>query len=197
MRLSLKAQVVYNYLFLILNRTSYSLYKRVIYSNKMSIKSYFLSSKNNDEERANKKFKLNPSSIAKEDSSLTEVSLTGTNLEESTTTDQKIKEILKEETKEGCSVVWNPFSELSGDWRGELTKEVNKPYFSKLTSFLATEIRSKKVYPECNQLFTAFNLCQLSSLKVVIIGQDPYHGRGQVKLLIYIYISSSSSSSSY
>jgi len=183
MRLSsLKAQVIYNYLFLILNRTSFSIYKRVIYSNKMSIKSYFLSSKNNDEERANKKIKLNPSNIANEDTSLAVVSLTGNNLEENTS-DQKIKEILKEETKEGCSVVWNPFSELSGDWRDELIKEVNKTYFVKLTSFLATEIRSKKVYPECNQLFTAFNLCQLSSLKVVIIGQDPYHGRGQVNLI--------------
>ena len=87
---------------------------------------------------------------------------------------------LAHETDVSCSVVWTPFSELTGDWRDELIKECKKPYFVNLTTFIGSELRSHKIFPPVNQLFTAFNLCQLKDLKVVIIGQDPYHAPGQV-----------------
>jgi hypothetical protein len=89
------------------------------------------------------------------------------------------------ESVDGCSAEWTPFSELTGDWRDALMGETKKPYFVRLTAFLATEIRSKRIFPPANQLFTAFNLCQLNDLKVVIIGQDPYHAPGQAHGLAF------------
>lgn len=103
-------------------------------------------------------------------------------------TDTNVSEMLACETEQSCSAVWTPFSELVGDWRDELVKETTKPYFARLTSFLQSELKSHKIFPPANELFTAFNLCQLHDLKVIVIGQDPYHGPGQVSA-IYILLS--------
>lgn len=97
----------------------------------------------------------------------------------------KAEDKLAQETADECSATWTPFSELTGDWREALLGETKKPYFAKLTSFLSAEIQSKKIFPPAHQLFTAFNLCQLKDLKVVIVGQDPYHAPGQAHGLAF------------
>ncbi|RYH28328.1 uracil-DNA glycosylase [archaeon] len=70
-------------------------------------------------------------------------------------------------------------------WRQRLVKEYNKPYFQRLVQFLATEARSHTIYPPADQIFTALNLCPYDNVKVVIIGQDPYHGPGQAHGLAF------------
>jgi uracil-DNA glycosylase len=68
---------------------------------------------------------------------------------------------------------------LSPDWYELLKSELDKPYFQKLTSLVAESYKNQVVYPSREQVFHALNLCPFSQLKVVIIGQDPYHGPGQ------------------
>ena len=64
-------------------------------------------------------------------------------------------------------------------WHEALAPEFAKPYFKQLDAFLTSQYRSKTVFPPEHQIFEAFRLCDLDRIKVVIIGQDPYHGRGQ------------------
>lgn len=65
-------------------------------------------------------------------------------------------------------------------WREALQSEFDQPYFAELSSFLhAEKERDAQVYPPGGQIFRAFDLCPLPDVKVVILGQDPYHGYGQ------------------
>ena len=65
---------------------------------------------------------------------------------------------------------------IEQSWKDVLSGEFNKDYFKKLTYFVRAEYLSgKTIYPEPKNIFNAFNLCPLSQVKVVIIGQDPYH----------------------
>ncbi len=65
-------------------------------------------------------------------------------------------------------------------WKKLLASEFEQPYFLELVSFLKTEIMAgKTIYPQGSMIFNAFNACPPENLKVVIIGQDPYHGAGQ------------------
>ena len=65
-------------------------------------------------------------------------------------------------------------------WRKALQSEFDEPYFAELVSFLHSEkSRGAKIYPPGSQIFRAFDLCPLPDVKVVILGQDPYHGYGQ------------------
>jgi uracil-DNA glycosylase len=57
--------------------------------------------------------------------------------------------------------------------------EFETEYFSKLTTFVREEYRTKTVYPPPKLVFNAFDLCPFDEVKVVILGQDPYHGKGQ------------------
>ena len=67
-----------------------------------------------------------------------------------------------------------------------LSGEFNKEYFIKLTDFVRNEYLSgKKIYPDAKNIFNAFNLCPFESVKVVIIGQDPYHEPGQAHGLCF------------
>lgn len=69
---------------------------------------------------------------------------------------------------------------LPKDWQGLLKAEFDQPYIKSLQAFLETEQEQGKViFPPADQIFTAFNLTPLSSVKVVILGQDPYHGPDQ------------------
>jgi len=69
---------------------------------------------------------------------------------------------------------------LPKDWQGLLKAEFDQPYMQALQDFLTTEQKQGKViYPPADQIFTAFNLTRRSNVKVVILGQDPYHGPGQ------------------
>lgn len=65
---------------------------------------------------------------------------------------------------------------IEQSWKDVLASEFEKDYFKKLTDFVRAEYLSgKTIYPEAKNIFNAFNLCPLSNVKVVIIGQDPYH----------------------
>ena len=65
---------------------------------------------------------------------------------------------------------------IEQSWKNILAPEFEKDYFKKLTDFVRAEYMSgKTIYPEPKNIFNAFNLCPLNDVKVVIIGQDPYH----------------------
>ena len=68
---------------------------------------------------------------------------------------------------------------IAEDWKQILAEEFNKPYFEQLTDFVRAEYASGEVFPKGRDIFRAFDKCPFESLKVVIIGQDPYHEPGQ------------------
>ncbi|MDW2958977.1 MAG: uracil-DNA glycosylase [Alphaproteobacteria bacterium] len=75
---------------------------------------------------------------------------------------------------------------IEQSWKDALSDEFNKDYFIKLTDFVRAEYLSgRAVYPEPKNIFNAFNLCPLDRVKVVIIGQDPYHEPGQAHGLCF------------
>ena len=74
---------------------------------------------------------------------------------------------------------------ISDSWKRILDIEFNKEYFSTLTNFIKEEYKSKTVYPPAKDIFSAFDHCNLNDLKVIIIGQDPYHGAGQANGLCF------------
>lgn len=77
-------------------------------------------------------------------------------------------------------------SKIDETWKPLLEEEFNKPYMKELLSFLEREKKSGKViYPEEKQIFEAFRLTPFSKVKVVIIGQDPYHGPNQAHGLCF------------
>lgn len=71
-------------------------------------------------------------------------------------------------------------------WRSVLQSEFQQPYWSKLMSFLQAERkRGAQIFPPENEVFSALNLCPFNSVRVVIIGQDPYHDDGQAHGLCF------------
>ena len=69
---------------------------------------------------------------------------------------------------------------IEESWREALAPEFEKPYFASLSQRLhAEKAAGKQIYPPGGQIFKAFELCPLPEVKVVILGQDPYHGYGQ------------------
>jgi uracil-DNA glycosylase len=74
---------------------------------------------------------------------------------------------------------------LEPGWQSALKDQETKDYFKNMQKFLANEMASKKVYPPSNEIFAAFNSCPLEKVRVVIIGQDPYHGPGQAHGLCF------------
>ena len=69
---------------------------------------------------------------------------------------------------------------IEQSWKDALAGEFDKPYFASLVRFLHHEKEAgKRIYPPGSQIFKAFELTPVSKLKVVILGQDPYHGPGQ------------------
>lgn len=75
---------------------------------------------------------------------------------------------------------------IEESWKSALSDEFDKDYFIKLTDFVRSEYLSgKAVYPAPANIFNAFNLCPLDDVKVVIIGQDPYHEPGQAHGLCF------------
>ena len=69
--------------------------------------------------------------------------------------------------------------QIEASWKERLQSEFEKPYFETLTSAVRQEYRSGVCYPPARLVFNAFNLCPFDKVKVVIIGQDPYHEPGQ------------------
>ena len=75
---------------------------------------------------------------------------------------------------------------IEQSWKDTLSSEFEKDYFKKLTDFVRAEYLSgKTIYPEPKNIFNAFDLCPLHKVKVVIIGQDPYHEPGQAHGLCF------------
>ncbi|MFH0820812.1 MAG: uracil-DNA glycosylase [Candidatus Peregrinibacteria bacterium] len=70
-------------------------------------------------------------------------------------------------------------------WKTVLQEEFNQLYFQTLADFVKREYGSKTVYPLPRQVFAAFDLCPFDQVKVVILGQDPYHGSGQANGLCF------------
>ena len=75
--------------------------------------------------------------------------------------------------------------EIHQSWKPYLQTEFDKPYFKNLTDFVKSEYKNETCFPSGNQIFNAFNYCHFDDVKVVIIGQDPYHGVGQANGLCF------------
>lgn len=75
--------------------------------------------------------------------------------------------------------------QIEESWKQVLTPEFDKDYFIRLTEFVRREYQTTTVYPPGKLIFNAFNLCPYNKVKVVIIGQDPYHGPGQAHGLCF------------
>ncbi len=71
------------------------------------------------------------------------------------------------------------------DWTSDLADEFAQPYFQKLMAFVDSQRQSHVVYPEPSRMFEAFRLTPRASVRVVILGQDPYHGEGQAQGLSF------------
>jgi uracil-DNA glycosylase len=74
---------------------------------------------------------------------------------------------------------------IDPSWREKLSGEFEKSYFTELVAFVKREYRDGVVYPPPKNIFRAFNLCPFEKVKVVILGQDPYHGARQANGLAF------------
>jgi uracil-DNA glycosylase len=74
---------------------------------------------------------------------------------------------------------------IDSSWKKVLRSEFEKPYWQELTEFVRQQYLSGKVYPPAKNIFRAFDLCPIDKVKVVIVGQDPYHGPNQANGLSF------------
>ena len=70
-------------------------------------------------------------------------------------------------------------TKITRDWLITVNEEIKKPYYKELDDFIKEEYSKSVVYPTADNIFTAFHLTPLSEVKVLILGQDPYHGENQ------------------
>jgi len=75
--------------------------------------------------------------------------------------------------------------DIHSSWKPYLQEEFAKPYFKNLAKFVKEEYKKNQCFPPGNEIFSAFNHCHFQDVKVVIIGQDPYHGPGQANGLCF------------
>ena len=74
---------------------------------------------------------------------------------------------------------------IENSWKRLMGDEFSKPYFESLVNFVKGEYENKTIYPKGDSIFKAFDLCPVEKVKVVILGQDPYHGPGQAHGLAF------------
>lgn len=74
---------------------------------------------------------------------------------------------------------------IESSWKNQLQDEFQKQYFTELTSFVREQYKTKLIYPPAKDIFKAFDACTFENVRVVIIGQDPYHGAGQANGLCF------------
>lgn len=74
---------------------------------------------------------------------------------------------------------------LEPGWKQALQSEFDSPYFAELAAFVKAQYREGPVFPAGKHIFRALDLCPLESVRVVILGQDPYHGQGQANGLCF------------
>ena len=70
-------------------------------------------------------------------------------------------------------------SKISNDWLDVIGDEFDKPYYLQLRQFLIQEYRTQKIYPKADDIFNAFHFTPLKNIKILLIGQDPYHNENQ------------------
>ena len=75
--------------------------------------------------------------------------------------------------------------QIHPSWEKALHSQFKRPYFHALTQFVKSAYKIQRCYPQGKDIFNAFNQCPLESVKVVLIGQDPYHGPGQAHGLCF------------
>ena len=74
---------------------------------------------------------------------------------------------------------------IEDSWKSKLLEEFNKTYFKSLSTFIREEYKTQEIFPPANLIFNAFEKCPFHEVKVVIIGQDPYHNLGQANGLCF------------
>jgi len=74
---------------------------------------------------------------------------------------------------------------IADSWKKILSEEFKKSYFTDLVAFVKEEYKNHIIYPKGSEIFKAFDACSMDEVKVVIIGQDPYHGEGQANGLCF------------
>ena len=74
---------------------------------------------------------------------------------------------------------------IEPSWKSALHDEFEKEYFVELADYVRTEYKTRLVYPPPKQVFRAFDMCPFDKVQVVIVGQDPYHGKGQANGLSF------------
>ncbi len=74
---------------------------------------------------------------------------------------------------------------IPSSWREHLSDEISKPYFAQLSEFIEQEYASREIFPPREQIFSALELTPIEQVRVVIIGQDPYHDVGQANGLCF------------
>ncbi len=74
---------------------------------------------------------------------------------------------------------------MEPSWKARLQSEFEKPYFENLIRFVKEEYATQTVYPPGSKIFNAFDACPFDNVKVVLLGQDPYHGPGQAHGLAF------------
>ena len=74
---------------------------------------------------------------------------------------------------------------IAPSWKEKLNSEFSKGYFLQLVEFVRNEYATQSIYPPAREIFRAFDCCDFDQVKVVIIGQDPYHGAGQANGLCF------------
>ena len=84
-----------------------------------------------------------------------------------------------------CNLKVKLADSLNNDWKKVLNSSISSPYFTDLSLFLASEFDQKEIFPPVDLIFSAFQHCSFQDTKVVIIGQDPYHGHGQAQGLSF------------
>lgn len=88
-----------------------------------------------------------------------------------------------------CNIQYNRLYlkqiKIHSSWKEALKPEFDKPYWDSLTSFVREQYETQTVYPNARNIFSAFDLCPFDKVKVVIVGQDPYHGAKQANGLSF------------
>jgi uracil-DNA glycosylase len=91
----------------------------------------------------------------------------------------------KTDTADEMLVQWSPLEGVKGTWSSLLQKETKKKYFQKLTIYVDDQYAKHTVFPPRDKIFSAFTSCSFEDVKVVVIGQDPYHGPQQAHGLAF------------
>ncbi len=88
----------------------------------------------------------------------------------------------------GCFIIFTPTPMkviIAESWQPYLQPEFDKPYFKPLAEFIRDEYTTQQVYPPGKLIFNAFDQCSFTDTRVIILGQDPYHGAGQANGLAF------------